>query len=106
MSGKGHGWDNSHRQEHRAGSGWEEAAAAKRIMRQWAGICHVCGQGAADEIDHVIPLCEGGPDIDDNKRPIHSKPCHVTKTAREASRARARKYNRRRPPEKHPGTRD
>lgn len=98
-----HGWGSSRRQEHRAGSGWKEAEASKRIMRQWAGICHVCHQGGADEIDHVVPLCEGGPDIDENKRPIHSKPCHATKTAQEAGRARGRKYDRKRPKERHPG---
>lgn len=98
-----HGWDSSRRAERRGGSGWEEAEAAKRIMRLHNGVCHVCGLVGADEVDHVIPLCEGGLDEDHNKRPIHRTPCHVRKTAQEAGRAKGRKYSRRREPEPHPG---
>lgn len=103
MTRQPHGWDSSRRQDSRAGSGWEEAKAAKRIMRVHRGVCHVCGLPGADEVDHVQPLCEGGPDVDENKRPIHHDPCHKSKSAAEAGRARAAKYNRRRPPEPHPG---
>lgn len=59
-------------------------------MRRHHGICHICGEPFADEIDHVIPLAEGGPDTEANLRPIHSKPCHVNKTRAEAARGRAR----------------
>jgi 5-methylcytosine-specific restriction endonuclease McrA len=59
-------------------------------MRRHGGICHVCGGGDSDQVDHVIPLEEGGPDTDENKRPIHAVPCHREKTAAEAARARAR----------------
>lgn len=59
-------------------------------MRKHNGICHVCHQPHADEIDHVIPLAEGGTDDDDNRRPIHHTPCHTRKTARERERARRR----------------
>jgi 5-methylcytosine-specific restriction endonuclease McrA len=104
--GKSHGWDSSGRKDRlrQAGtSGWDEGAAAKRIMAMHAGICHVCGQSGADQVDHVIPLCEGGLDEDTNKAPIHSTPCHVQKTAAEAGRARGRKYSRKRGVERHPG---
>lgn len=60
-------------------------------MEKYEGRCHVCGGFGADEVDHVIALEEGGPDTFDNRRPIHSKPCHVTKTAEEAARGRARR---------------
>jgi 5-methylcytosine-specific restriction protein A len=54
------------------------------------GICHVCGLPGSDEVDHVIALAEGGADDDSNLAPIHSRPCHLQKTADEAERARRR----------------
>lgn len=42
----------------------------------------------ADEVDHVVPLAEGGADNDSNLRPIHARPCHAEKTQAEAQRAR------------------
>lgn len=51
--------------------------------------CHVCGLLGADQVDHVIPLAEGGADTRDNLAPIHRVPCHRDKTAAEAARARA-----------------
>jgi 5-methylcytosine-specific restriction endonuclease McrA len=53
------------------------------------GRCHVCGEYGSDEVDHVIPLSEGGADDMDNRAPIHSTPCHERKTAEEARRVRA-----------------
>ncbi len=100
-------WDTSKRKQQlrQAGtSGWDEAKAAKRIMRRDAGICHVCHQGGADEVDHVVPLSVTGPggDHDANKAPIHKIPCHKNKTDAEAATTRARR-SRRRPTEDHPG---
>jgi 5-methylcytosine-specific restriction protein A len=53
-------------------------------------VCHVCGHGGADEVDHVVPLAEGGLDHVSNLAPIHKRPCHQTKTQAEAQRARSR----------------
>lgn len=61
-----------------------------RIMRQHDRRCHVCGKPMADEVDHVVPLAEGGTDTPDNLRPIHSRPCHRDKSAAEAKRGRER----------------
>lgn len=85
-------WEDSTRKDKLASrSGSAEQAARLRILERYHRICHVCGGPDADEVDHVIPLAEGGPDTDENKRPIHSRPCHKKKTAAEAARARARR---------------
>lgn len=55
------------------------------------GICHVCRQPGADQVDHVICIAEDGPDTEENLAPIHSRPCHTEKTHREAERGRARR---------------
>lgn len=67
-------------------SGWERSKRRKRVLARHRGICHVCGGPGATEADHVIPLTAGGPDTEANMRPIHAKPCHKNKTAREAQR--------------------
>lgn len=69
-------------------SGSREQRINRAVMLEHDGICHVCGQGGSDEVDHVIPLAEGGSDGRENRRPIHSTPCHKRKTAQEAQRAR------------------
>ena len=37
----------------------------------------------ADEVDHIVPLSQGGTDEDTNLRAIHHD-CHKVKTQREA----------------------
>lgn len=83
-------WAGSTRRRRIGKSGSRQQRDAARVMRQHAGICHVCGRPGADEVDHVIPVSPyfGGTDDDRNKRPIHSRPCHATKTAAEATQAR------------------
>lgn len=80
-------WASSTRKQH-VRSGWQQQRDNKRILRRHRYICHVCGEFGAMQVDHVMPLFEGGPDTDDNKRPIHAEPCHREKTAAEAARAR------------------
>lgn len=82
-------WAGSRRSE-RTISGSAQQKRAARIMRKHERVCHVCGKPMADEVDHVVPVGEGGADTDDNLRPIHSVPCHKRKTATEAARARRR----------------
>lgn len=80
-------WASSTRRT-RTISGSAQQKRAARIMRRYERICHVCARPMADEVDHVVPLAEGGADDDSNLRPIHSKPCHRDKTQRESARAR------------------
>lgn len=52
------------------------------------GRCHICGglirPGDGWEVEHVIPLAQGGEDGGDNLRPAHVK-CHRSKTSRDAA---------------------
>lgn len=65
-----------------------------RILDRDMRICHVCHQPGADQVDHVIPVAEGGTDSDLNLAAIHGEPCHRRKTAAEAARARQAKGTR------------
>ncbi len=51
------------------------------------GACHICRlvirPGDAWDVEHVIPLAQGGEDSGDNLRPAH-KDCHAAKTAADA----------------------
>lgn len=82
-------WAGSTRRT-RTGSGSAQQKRAHHVMVRDAGVCHVCGQPGADEVDHVVCTTEGGADHVDNMAPIHSRPCHAEKTQAEAARARAR----------------
>jgi hypothetical protein len=41
-------------------------------MRAHEGVCHVCGEGAADSIDHLVPVAWGGSDDPSNLAPAHT----------------------------------
>jgi 5-methylcytosine-specific restriction endonuclease McrA len=69
-------------------SGWQRRRDNERTMRRHGGICHVCGRGGADRIDHIVNLAADGSDDEDNRAPIHSVPCHRDKTQREAAAGR------------------
>lgn len=81
--------------------GW--ATTIRHVMSDHGGICHVCGKGGADRIDHVIPVAEGGSHNLANLRPIHQEPCHREKTRQEIARGNRRKPSVRRKTEPHPG---
>lgn len=82
-------WATSTRKQRVTISGGAEQARRKRILKRDMGACHVCDQLGADQVDHVIPLAEGGADEEWNLASIHAEPCHREKTAAEARRARA-----------------
>jgi 5-methylcytosine-specific restriction protein A len=74
-------------------------ALKARVMQRDHGCCYVCGGEDADELEHKIPVSQGGAARDlDNLGLIHSEPCHREKTAREAlegsRRARAKRATR------------
>jgi 5-methylcytosine-specific restriction protein A len=71
-------------------SGWAQQRDAQYVLYRDDTRCHICGLPGATQVDHVIPINEGGADSVDNKAPIHKVPCHQQKTADEAARGRAR----------------
>lgn len=50
-------------------------------------ICAVCKTNASVQVDHIIPLAEGGLDTYDNKQAICLQ-CHTSKTKKESERGR------------------
>jgi 5-methylcytosine-specific restriction protein A len=70
----------------------------RAIISRDRGLCYVCGEFGADEVDHVIPLARGGTDSPTNLKAIHREPCHRDKTSAEAAEGRAlvRELNRER----------
>ena len=71
------------------------ATRARRIIRNdWdngiATICQHCGTPhppATIELDHIVPLIDGGLDVDTNLQAL-CKPCHRNKTQAEAAHRR------------------
>lgn len=62
----------------------------QRVLDEHGRRCYICGRSypaSSLEVDHVIPLAEGGPDTPGNLRPACRR-CHHRKTAAEAARAR------------------
>jgi 5-methylcytosine-specific restriction protein A len=70
-------------------SGSAQQARARRVLAAHLTICHRCDGAGATEVDHVIPVAEGGADDESNLRPIHPH-CHKVKSQEEARRGRAR----------------
>jgi 5-methylcytosine-specific restriction protein A len=61
-------------------------ALKRQVMARDHGCCYVCGGEGADELEHKIPISQGGASRDlNNLGLIHSEPCHREKTAREAA---------------------
>jgi 5-methylcytosine-specific restriction endonuclease McrA len=67
--------------------GWQHKR--NQVLALHKGVCHVCGGGGSDQVDHLIPKEDGGTDSLSNLRPIHSDiapHCHRFKTANDANR--------------------
>lgn len=82
-------WATSKRKDRLTVSGSAEQARRLRILQRDLGTCHVCGQLGADQVDHVVPLSEGGADEEFNLASIHAEPCHREKTACESRGGRS-----------------
>lgn len=54
-----------------------------RIMRRDCGVCQICKREGrltpALEVDHIVALCNGGDDSDENKQAL-CLACHEAKT--------------------------
>lgn len=77
--------------------GW--GRVRENILRKHKGICYICGQPGADEVDHIIPRHLGGSDLPHNLAPIHQKlppHCHRKKTQEEAQEAKKMLRSKRR----------
>jgi len=72
-----------------AGKGRQLIAA--RIMRRANGLCECADckllpvPRIAHEVDHIVPLWEGGAESDTNRQALNAE-CHAKKTAAEAKR--------------------
>jgi len=69
------------------------------IFQRAEGKCHICGAviwpGDAWDVEHRIPLAQGGDDDGDNLSPAH-RDCHAAKTKRDAGdTARAKRLEAR-----------
>lgn len=58
------------------------------IFQRWDGLCCICwgkiSVGEGWDLDHTIPLAQGGEDEASNLRPVHRK-CHAIKTKKDAA---------------------
>lgn len=72
---------------------WQAVASQARAHPQagWLHVPVLRVQGVkriATEVDHIIPLSQGGTDDDANLMAIAGYPCHARKTARESAASR------------------
>lgn len=105
-------WD----QKRRMPSDYINPHKAARILAQHGNVCHLCGHGQAEQVDHIIPWAEWTiPNVSvhdaSNLAPAHEAPCptcgqqcHAIKSKQEAARGSTRRAARgKRTPETHPG---
>lgn len=73
------------------------AAVRRAVLKRDRGICRIGGpycQVAGNEVDHIIPVAEGGTDTEANGQAA-CRPCHRAKTELERARGRLRAKGRR-----------
>ena len=63
-----------------------------QVARSQHWRCRICSRelDASFDLDHILPLSQGGSNDRSNLQAICHSPCHIEKTAREASRPRPR----------------
>lgn len=57
------------------------AAFRRRVLARDV-LCRLCGERAATEVDHIVPLARGGADNDGNMQGV-CRACHAKKTRRD-----------------------
>jgi len=64
-----------------------------RIRSRDQGLCQRCNRGGfvsiGTQVDHIVPLEDGGPDTDENKELLCDQ-CHVEKTNEDRARRQGR----------------
>lgn len=66
-------------------------ARRRKVLKKHRTICHICGNPGGTEVDHVVPLAEGGADEEENMRPVHTD-CHAVKSKEERERGLRRSF--------------
>lgn len=95
MSG---GWQGSTRGKSTSTSQWRRLRL--QVLERDEGVCRLCGDPGATEVDHIVNVASGGAELDPaNCQAVHTL-CHRKKTSAEANAARPRE---KRAPERHPG---
>lgn len=80
-------WANAKQRRPGALTGSALQTRNRRIIARDHGLCGICGMPEATQVDHIVPLAEGGSDEDHNLRAVHPA-CHRIKSQREAARGR------------------
>lgn len=62
--------------------GWKWEQKRVVVFRRDGYLCRVCGEAAAEEVDHIIPLHAGGRDNYENLQSI-CQSCHKIKNEQE-----------------------
>jgi 5-methylcytosine-specific restriction endonuclease McrA len=52
------------------------------VLEAFEGVCALCGSSEYLQIDHIVPLCDGGENAASNLRPL-CRDCHGDKCAYE-----------------------
>ncbi|GAA2629679.1 HNH endonuclease [Streptomyces axinellae] len=65
-------------------------ALKKRVAQRDHGCCYMCGGEDADELEHIVPVSQGGSPRDLDNLGLAHVECHREKTAREAREAQDR----------------
>jgi 5-methylcytosine-specific restriction endonuclease McrA len=95
-------WKNSSTTSRTSSAAWKRLRReAIRVLGYECARCGIDGRDVHLELDHRIPVAEGGEDTLDNAQWLCS-PCHKPKTQAEAKRGRARRRRGKRPPRVHP----
>lgn len=73
-------------------SGSKQQQLHQRILKRDEYVCYICHGLGADNVDHVIPIEQGGArTAESNLAAIHEDPCHKDKTKAEAAVRRAKR---------------